>query len=136
MSHCAQCQPCICAFKVPPKPTKHAAVQSCSHCYRLYCLLLKATLALAQELIRSCAATALAICFLVTQPWLATLHHRHCNAAQVVEVVEEASKHKWLTDRLQGFIDQGDVLVFAGQKARVDELTDKLKAGGFRWALG
>ncbi|KAK9804524.1 hypothetical protein WJX73_004516 [Symbiochloris irregularis] len=53
---------------------------------------------------------------------------------QVTCVVEEAAKHEWLTQRLQGFIDQGDVLVFAGQKLRVDELTDKLKAAGFRAA--
>ena len=52
---------------------------------------------------------------------------------QAAEVVEEGAKLKWLTDRLPGFIDQGDVLVFASQKVRVDELTDKLKAGGFRW---
>lgn len=51
----------------------------------------------------------------------------------MAEVVEEAAKLQWLLDRLPGFVDQGDVLVFAGQKVRVDELTDKLKAGGFRW---
>ena len=52
---------------------------------------------------------------------------------QVTDVVEDGAKLKWLTDRLPAFIDQGDVLVFASQKLRVDELTGKLKAGGFRW---
>lgn len=54
--------------------------------------------------------------------------------AQLTDVVEEAAKLKWLTDRLPGFIDQGDALVFASQKLRVDDLTEKLKAAGFRWA--
>ena len=48
--------------------------------------------------------------------------------------MEDAGKFKWLTDHLPGFIDQGDVLVFAAQKVRVDELTDKLKGAGFRCA--
>eukprot|EP00884_Botryococcus_braunii_P014055 jgi/Botrbrau1/22650/Bobra.176_1s0072.1 len=51
---------------------------------------------------------------------------------QVVEVVEEAAKMEWLLSRLAGFIDQGDVLVFANQKARVDEINAKLQAKGFR----
>lgn len=38
----------------------------------------------------------------------------------------------WLAGKVQEFIDQGDVLVFANQKARVDELTAKLKAAGVR----
>lgn len=52
---------------------------------------------------------------------------------QVVEVLYDAAqKQKWLTDRLQQFIDDGDVLVFANQKARVDELTAALQAAGAR----
>lgn len=54
---------------------------------------------------------------------------------QVVEVVYDvAHKQKWLLDRLQGFIDEGDVLVFANQKARVDELCAALQAAGARVA--
>lgn len=50
---------------------------------------------------------------------------------QVVEVVHDlGSKQKWLLDRLQRFIDDGDVLVFANQKARVDELAAALQAAG------
>ncbi len=38
-------------------------------------------------------------------------------ASQVVEVLHDAGmKQKWLLDRLQRFIDDGDVLVFANQK--------------------
>ena len=52
---------------------------------------------------------------------------------QVAEVVaDEAGKQAWLLSHLPSFIDHGDVLVFAGQKARVDELTDKLKVLNFR----
>ena len=49
-------------------------------------------------------------------------------------MVEEAAKVSWLQARLQGFVDQGDVLVFAAQKVRVDEVVDRLKASGFRCA--
>jgi hypothetical protein len=54
---------------------------------------------------------------------------------QVVEVLHDpASKTKWLLDRLQSFTDEGEVLVFANQKARVDELAAALGAAGARWA--
>ncbi|EFN57854.1 hypothetical protein CHLNCDRAFT_6836, partial [Chlorella variabilis] len=54
---------------------------------------------------------------------------------QVVEVVHDlGSKQKWLLDRLQRFIDDGDVLVFANQKARVDELAAALQAAGAKVA--
>ncbi|KAL4424909.1 hypothetical protein ABPG77_009638 [Micractinium sp. CCAP 211/92] len=54
---------------------------------------------------------------------------------QVVEVLYDAAhKQKWLLDRLQGFIDDGDVLIFANQKARVDELCAVLQAAGARVA--
>ena len=51
---------------------------------------------------------------------------------QVVEVVPAAEKLAWLLGRLPGFIDAGDVLVFANQKAQVDELAAKILAAGFR----
>lgn len=55
--------------------------------------------------------------------------------SQVVEVLYDAAhKQKWLLDRLQGFIDEGDVLIFANQKARVDELCAALQAAGARCA--
>ena len=53
---------------------------------------------------------------------------------QVVEVVPAAEKLAWLLGRLPGFIDAGDVLVFANQKAQVDDLTAKLQAAGIRYA--
>ena len=46
--------------------------------------------------------------------------------------MEPAAKLEWVASRLQGWIDQGDVLVFANQRHQVDVLTDKLKARGFR----
>ncbi len=54
---------------------------------------------------------------------------------QVAAVVEEAGKWAWLQARLQGFIDEGDVLVFASTKARVDELSAQLQAAGVRHAF-
>ncbi|PRW59097.1 DEAD-box ATP-dependent RNA helicase 24 [Chlorella sorokiniana] len=54
---------------------------------------------------------------------------------QVVEVLHDAGmKQTWVLDRLQRFIDDGDVLVFANQKAKVDELTAALQAAGARVA--
>lgn len=53
-------------------------------------------------------------------------------STQVAEVVEDKAKLTWLTEHLPRFVDQGDVLVFASQKLRVDDLTNELKAGGFR----
>jgi superfamily II DNA/RNA helicase len=46
--------------------------------------------------------------------------------------VPVAEKLAWLLGHLPGFIDAGDVLVFANQKAQVDELTAKIQAAGFR----
>ena len=54
------------------------------------------------------------------------------SCVQVVEVVAATAKLPWLLARLPGFIDAGDVLVFANQKAHVDELTTKLQAAGFK----
>ncbi len=52
--------------------------------------------------------------------------------AQVVEIVDEGAKLGWLTSRLADFIDQGDVLVFANQKVKVDEVNGKLQSAGVR----
>lgn len=38
----------------------------------------------------------------------------------------------WLKVQLPAFIDAGDVLVFANQKARVDDVCQQLAAAGFR----
>ena len=52
---------------------------------------------------------------------------------QVVDVVDnDDAKNAWLMSRLQALIDQGDVLIFASQKTRVDQLCDQLKAAGIR----
>ena len=53
-------------------------------------------------------------------------------AVQVVAVVEAAAKLQWLKERLPALIDAGDVLVFAAQKVKVDEVTAQLTAAGFR----
>ncbi|PSC74148.1 DEAD-box ATP-dependent RNA helicase 24 [Micractinium conductrix] len=54
---------------------------------------------------------------------------------QMVEVVHDiGQKQKWLLDRLQSFIDGGDVLIFANQKAKVDELAAALAGAGARVA--
>lgn len=44
----------------------------------------------------------------------------------------DAAKMPWLQHRLPEFIDAGDVLVFANQKARVDEITRTLQAAGIK----
>ena len=50
-----------------------------------------------------------------------------------MDVVDnDDAKKEWLMSRLQALIDQGDVLIFASQKARVDQLCDHLKAAGIR----
>ncbi|KAK9816276.1 hypothetical protein WJX74_010687 [Apatococcus lobatus] len=52
---------------------------------------------------------------------------------QVVDVVaDEAGRLSWLVAHLPAFIDNGDVIVFVSQKAKVDELTGRLKAQGCR----
>ncbi|KAK9845852.1 hypothetical protein WJX81_004205 [Elliptochloris bilobata] len=53
---------------------------------------------------------------------------------QVAAVVEEIAKLSWLKERLPAFVDAGEVLVFAGQKARVELVVEQLKAAGFRAA--
>lgn len=50
---------------------------------------------------------------------------------QVVEVVgDDGAKMQWLSSRLAALVDDGDVLVFANQKARVDALSSALEALG------
>ena len=44
-------------------------------------------------------------------------------------MVGEEGKRAWLLGRLQAFIDEGDVLVFANQKTKVDELAAAMQVG-------
>ncbi|AQL07151.1 Putative DEAD-box ATP-dependent RNA helicase family protein [Zea mays] len=54
---------------------------------------------------------------------------------QVVNVIpSDAEKMPWLLEKLPGMIDDGDVLVFASKKARVDEIERELNQRGFRIA--
>eukprot|EP00803_Ostreobium_quekettii_P011161 evm.model.scf_1154EXC.1 EVM.evm.TU.scf_1154EXC.1 scf_1154EXC:4363-16719(-) len=54
---------------------------------------------------------------------------------QVVSVLkDDAAKQQWLLQQLPGFVDSGEVLIFAGTKARVEELVPMLKQAGFRAA--
>ncbi|CAL4939078.1 unnamed protein product [Urochloa decumbens] len=54
---------------------------------------------------------------------------------QVVNVLpSDAEKMPWLLEKLPGMIDDGDVLVFASKKARVDEIEKELNQRGFRIA--
>ncbi|KAL5219536.1 hypothetical protein ABZP36_020220 [Zizania latifolia] len=54
---------------------------------------------------------------------------------QVVNVLpSDAEKMPWLLEKLPGMIDDGDVLVFAAKKARVDEIDSQLNQRGFRIA--
>uniref|UniRef100_A0A803LF34 RNA helicase n=1 Tax=Chenopodium quinoa TaxID=63459 RepID=A0A803LF34_CHEQI len=54
---------------------------------------------------------------------------------QFVQVLpSDAEKLPWLLEKLQGMIDEGDVLVFASKKASVDELESQLAQKGFKVA--
>ncbi|EER94974.1 hypothetical protein BDA96_01G420100 [Sorghum bicolor] len=54
---------------------------------------------------------------------------------QVVNVLpSDVEKMPWLLEKLPGMIDDGDVLVFASKKARVDEIEKELNQRGFRIA--
>lgn len=54
---------------------------------------------------------------------------------QVVQVIpSDAEKLPWLLEKLQGMIDEGDVLVFASKKASVDEIESQLAQRGFKVA--
>lgn len=55
------------------------------------------------------------------------------SSPQSVEVLsDEAAKTQWLLGRMQELVDEGDVIVFAGQRAKVDGLAETLKAAGVR----
>ncbi len=45
---------------------------------------------------------------------------------------DDAAKSSWVATQLPALVDAGDVIVFAGQRARVDSLTEQLKAAGVR----
>jgi superfamily II DNA/RNA helicase len=45
---------------------------------------------------------------------------------------DDAAKLAWLRERLPGFIDDGDVLCFVGQRAKAEEVTQALLSAGFR----
>lgn len=54
---------------------------------------------------------------------------------QIVQVLpSDAEKLPWLLEKLQGMIDEGDVLVFASKKASVDDLESQLAQKGFKVA--
>uniref|UniRef100_A0A453I8J6 RNA helicase n=1 Tax=Aegilops tauschii subsp. strangulata TaxID=200361 RepID=A0A453I8J6_AEGTS len=54
---------------------------------------------------------------------------------QVVNVLpSDAEKMPWLLEKMPGMIDDGDVLVFATKKARVDEVENQLNQHGFKVA--
>ncbi|XP_059625557.1 DEAD-box ATP-dependent RNA helicase 24 isoform X1 [Cornus florida] len=54
---------------------------------------------------------------------------------QVVQIIpSDVEKMPWLLEKLPGLIDNGDVLVFASKKARVDELESELAQRGFKVA--
>ncbi len=49
-------------------------------------------------------------------------------------LADDNAKLAWLLRTIETFIDDGEVLVFANQKAKVDELTRALVAGGVKAA--
>ena len=52
---------------------------------------------------------------------------------QVVTITEsDPAKEQWLMNNVAEFIDKGDVLIFANQKARVDIVCNKLKVAGYK----
>ena len=52
---------------------------------------------------------------------------------QVVAITEsDPAKEQWLMHNVAEFIDKGDVLIFANQKARVDIVCNKLKIAGYK----
>jgi ATP-dependent RNA helicase DDX42 len=47
---------------------------------------------------------------------------------QVIEIFsDEDGKHRWLVDHVPSFVDEGEVLVFANQKNRVELLSEKIE---------
>ncbi|XP_051181526.1 DEAD-box ATP-dependent RNA helicase 24 [Lolium perenne] len=54
---------------------------------------------------------------------------------QLVNVLpSDVEKMPWLLEKMPGMIDDGDVLVFAAKKARVDEVENQLNQRGFKVA--
>jgi ATP-dependent RNA helicase DDX42 len=54
---------------------------------------------------------------------------------QLVAVLpDDASKLQWLLSHLQKCVDNGDVMIFAGKKSRVEEAEAALRHAGFRVA--
>lgn len=51
----------------------------------------------------------------------------------MVEIVQEQAKLDWLMTRLPAMIDGGEVLVFANQIVRVEEVTGRIKSAGHRF---
>eukprot|EP00873_Tetraselmis_striata_P024869 jgi/Tetstr1/445133/TSEL_032931.t1 len=52
---------------------------------------------------------------------------------QIVEIMEDdKAKFGWLLAKIPAFVDEGDVMVFVNQRARVDELVERLKGSGFK----
>ena len=50
---------------------------------------------------------------------------------QSVEVMQsDAHKYAWLSQYLPSFVDAGEVLIFANQKQRVEDITDYIKQLG------
>lgn len=57
------------------------------------------------------------------------------DVTQHIEVLAgDGAKLSWLAGHLADFIDSGDVLVFAGQKAKVDELLASFQSAGVKAA--
>lgn len=53
------------------------------------------------------------------------------DVTQTVHVLDnDGAKRQWLMNRLPGFIDEGEVLIFANQKAKVDDLCSMLGSLG------
>lgn len=61
------------------------------------------------------------------------LHHPPFLSSQLVEVFSnDAERQSWLFNKLANLVDEGDVIIFAGQIARVDGLTAQLQAAGVK----
>lgn len=56
------------------------------------------------------------------------LQHARLAYAQIAEVLDDSAKWTWLQANVQGFIDQGDVLVFVSTKVRAEEVSGQLQA--------
>ncbi|KAK9915167.1 hypothetical protein WJX75_005510 [Coccomyxa subellipsoidea] len=53
---------------------------------------------------------------------------------QIAEVLDDSAKWTWLQANVQGFIDQGDVLVFVSTKVRAEEVSGQLQAARLKAA--